>query len=298
LGFPGKAVDEIKSEIIKYKESIDRLNQFEKENKSDMDKLAKGLSIPDYQDYHKDLVTGSDIFQKFVTDYDQTYGKNLVGLAATVSQVQSLEFYKYYGPFSMRGEDELLIKVAKLDIQNSNDDDLKSFPGILIKRRGGVKIDFSAGIFGSNLSDRSYVSSQSTRITQDTTIVDGAIQVGPHQTTFSKVLRRGGSSFSYGPMAFVHFHSMNSSLVNYGVYIGTGLMFKDSAKPVLSVGGNLMLVSFQRLIFGFGAAFANETRLSSKYIEGNSYAETITDVPTENHLSVKALFSLSWNISK
>ena len=191
----------------------------------------------------------------------------------------------------------MIIKISAMNTL-TNDDIFKNYKGILVKRKKGIKIDFSAGIFGSGLYDNEYVTSQFSQIVQDTTVVDNEIKIGPKQQTFSTIIRRKNAKFSYGPIAFIHFHSMRNSWVNLGGYIGTGLLFKEDSKPVLSVGLNALMGNYQRVIVGIGAASANVTRLSSKYEVGKSYPETITDVPKESQIKVSWLVSLSWNLTK
>jgi len=298
LTFPDKAVNFLKADLDKFQTDLNTLDAFNNANKSQMNEICKQAKLPDYTNYRKYLVDIQTNYQKFVTDYNANFGKNLATLVTAISGTETLSFQTYFGPYMLEGFDEKTIKIGKLNILNNSDDEMKDYSGVLVKRHGGIKIDFSVGLFFSNLSDRSYVTSTSTRIVQDTTVSNGTVTSGPTQKTYSKILERKGGTMSYGPMAFIHFHSMDTTLFRYGIYLGTGFLFKDNSKPVLSLGGNLMLVNYQRLILGFGAVMGSVTRLSSQYSVNGSYPASITDVPTESHIEIKALVSLSWNLSK
>lgn len=294
--FPANVINDLNATMTTYKQNLADFAAFESAHAADMIALgtAAGINFPNFK---KDVNDNSTTIQKFINDFAANQTPKLAGFAASITAVETIEYTTTVGPFALQGNDELTVKISKTDIAK-NLDELASFPGITIKKHGGVKIDFSAGLFFSTLSDRGYTSTQSTHITQDSTVDNGSVVVKPNQTTFSKITRRGGINGSYGPMAFIHFHSMNTGLVNYGGVIGTGFMFKDNSKPVIAFGGNLMLVNYQRIILGFGAAMGSVTRLSSQYQENSSYRATITDVPTENHFDIKGMFSISWNLSK
>ncbi len=296
VDFPNKAIVIFREELLKQQQLQAEIDQFAVANKAKVDHAYANLAVPLdktlYRTRNINLLKG---FQKFSDNYDLVIGNNLTGLGATFSTVKNVKFEEVLGPLTMTKEDEMVVKISQINILTKVDK-LKDFKGLTLSRRG-LKIDFSAGIFGSGLHDRSFVASQFTQITMDSVVNDGVVSVKPNSTTFSKIQQRKGDKFSYGPMAFIHFYYKNSEPVNFGGFIGTGLLFKDDARPMLSFGGNALFGKDQRYVLGIGAGISSVKRLSSKYEVGKSYRETVTEVPTENQTSVKWMFSFSWNIS-
>jgi len=303
LNAPQKYLIIIQDEIKQLEDQINVLAKFKSDNSADFDQLMKSKDIsdvihyPDFDTYNKHLADVDTRFQKFITDYISNYAKNLSDIVSNVSLVKNLRFEETFGPYSIGSEDEMTIKVSAVN-QQTNDDIFKNYPGIMVRRKKGIKIDFSAGIFGSGLQDYAFTTSQFTKIVQDTSVMNDTLHIAPKQATYSTIIRRKNASFSYGPMAFVHFHTMTDNWINFGGYIGTGFLFKDDSKPVMSFGFNALMGKYQRFIFGVGAVAGSVTRLSDKYQEGKSYAESITDVPTESQVKVSWLVSFSWNLSK
>ncbi|MEZ2335482.1 hypothetical protein AB6735_07590 [Mucilaginibacter sp. RCC_168] len=295
--FPVTVNNDLTKRVDEYKLALNDLTAFETAHAADIKGYARQVGISDYDSFKSDFKNSLAATQSYQTDFTTTQQPKLAPFAVSVTDVAALQYSTLVGPFTLQQNDEITIKFSKTDLV-TNTDALSTFPGIIIKRRGGAKIDFSAGLFFSGLNDKSYVASQTTRITQDSTVENGTVVVKPNQSTFSSIKQRSGANFSYGPMAFMHFHSMTAGPFNYGAFIGTGFMFKDNAKPVLAVGANFMIANFQRVVFGVGGAWGSVTRLSSKYQENVLYRETITDVTTESHLDFKGMFSISWNLSK
>lgn len=294
--FPALVIAEYRSILTRYQEQLLLIEDFGRDNKINLSPYYVELGIVGQTYYKMNKQDRLKSFQRFTDEYEEHINKNLLPLCTNFSLVKNAKYEQTFGPFELRNEDEMTIKIAQINIINKHDE-LMAYPGITLMRQG-FKIDFSAGLFASGLHDRAYVSSQSTRITMDSIVTDGVVGVIPTQTTYSKILERKSDKFSYGPMAFIHFYSRNSRDINFGAYIGTGFLFKNDAKPVISFGGSMLFGKYQRLILGLGAGISSVTRLSSRYTVNQSYAENITDVPTENQTKVKWLFSVSWNISR
>ncbi|MBC8485898.1 MAG: hypothetical protein H8D45_07635 [Bacteroidetes bacterium] len=140
---------------------------------------------------------------------------------------------------------------------------------------GGFKIDFSTGLFVSNLIDHKYA------ITGDSIFNANDTLRG------YRVLRNEEGKIKIGLSAMMHLYYRFSSIINVGLNIGVGII-PDQSVSYLG-GGSLIFGNKNRFIISGGVMLGSVERLSSLIKEKNLYP----DIPLQNNLTVKEL-DLGW----
>lgn len=140
---------------------------------------------------------------------------------------------------------------------------------------GGFKIDFSTGLFVSNLIDHKYA------ITGDSIFNANDTLRG------YRILRNEEGKIKIGLSAMMHLYYRFSSIINVGLNIGVGII-PDQSVSYLG-GGSLIFGNKNRFIISGGVMLGSVERLSSLIKEKNLYP----DIPLQNNLTVKEL-DLGW----
>ena len=148
---------------------------------------------------------------------------------------------------------------------------------------GGFKIDFSTGLFVSNLIDHKYA------ITRDSIFNANDTLRG------YRVLRNEEGKIKLGLSAMMHLYYRFSSIINVGLNFGVGII-PDQSVSYLG-GGSLIFGNKNRFIISGGVMLGSVERLSSLIKEKNLYP----DIPLQNNLTVKELdfgwyFGISYNL--
>ena len=136
---------------------------------------------------------------------------------------------------------------------------------------GGFKIDFSTGLFVSNLIDHKYA------ITSDSILSANDTLRG------YRILRNEEGKIKLGLSAMMHLYYRFSSIINVGLNFGVGII-PDQSVSYLG-GGSLIFGNENRFIISGGVMLGSVERLSSLIKEKNLYP----DIPLQNDLTVKEL---------
>lgn len=150
--------------------------------------------------------------------------------------------------------------------------------------KGGVKIDFSAGLFMSSLMDRSYL----------------AIQEEPsegEEGDLYRISKEDNGKFEFGMGSTINFTSRGASSVRLGGSVGgfvtSNQKFRLVAGPTFTIG------KMERLIFGSGVvmgeieSLSNRVNLTDVFDLGESGA-----VPTVQKFKTGYYFSFTYNLGK
>ena len=259
----------------------------------DLDILQKeareaSLNASDLVDYFN-LVSGKigdfdneDIKRqkKEFLDNIEVIEKNLALIFSLQSSIQTL-------PLDHQGENFDFIKVQLEVIPQDG-----SFtPTLKIQNydykiwiKGGVKIDFSAGLFISSLRDNSYLA-----LEQDAS--------DDNVPSMYKIIRedKGNYEFGIGSMVNVTYRSARTMNIGVGVggYITTNQKFRFTAGPTLGIG------KMERVIFSFGLVLGEVTDISSKVnLTDNFELGTDGAIPTVQKFDFGHYFSFTYNLGK
>ena len=162
--------------------------------------------------------------------------------------------------------------------------------------RGGLKIDFSAGIFCTGLADNAYSKSQLLRS-------DGSVATG--DTFAVKTQDIGRYNFAFGGMVNIY-PRLGASWVTAGLSVGVA--YANNQKLQILMGGSIHLGKTERLILHGGAAVGQVKTVDLSafpyvYDKPNSQYVVRGDmssfnIPLIDRFMVQGFIGLSYNLSK
>lgn len=199
-------------------------------------------------------------------------------------------------PFKIGDHDALISKVEYYDKDQKV---YSNYPEKEIPILGGFKIDFSTGIIGSNLVDRTYFSQDaepridSVFISEEETRVD---------TVEMKVISRENvDKYQIGFGIFAHFYSRLTPYANLA--FTTGFILRDNLAFQFPVGVSALIGRKSRLVISYGLTFGQTKVLSAKYEEGVPIEATrLTNVSDSQLTSPQSgrghFFGLTYNFAR
>ncbi len=150
--------------------------------------------------------------------------------------------------------------------------------------KGGLKIDFSAGLFISSLRDNSFLAVQQE-------------SQGEGESSLYRIIEEDKGIYEFGVGSTVNFTYRSSRFANFGGSVG-GYVTSDQ-KFRLVLGPTLVLGKMDRLIFSAGIAMGEVTALSSKVnLEDVFDLGTDGSVPTVQKFDFGHYFSFTYNLGK
>lgn len=150
--------------------------------------------------------------------------------------------------------------------------------------KGGLKIDFSAGLFISSLRDKTY---ESLKVANS----------GNSNSQNYKIIEKNQGKYEFGIGSTVNFTCRSSAYVNVGGAVG-GYITTDQKFRFLA-GPTLVLGKMERLIFSAGMVIGEITTLSNR-VNLNDAIDLGADgtVPTVQKFDLGHYFSFTYNLSK
>ena len=174
--------------------------------------------------------------------------------------------------------DEIIISIVA---KPKNDKDLAEITtDIPLIVTGGWKIDFSSGIFLTNLVDQEYVNKPNY---VNDTITGYYLTKSPEEP------------IGYGIAGYMHAYLRNGKGLNGSLTLGVGIDQNTQVKILPGI--SLLLGQKQRFVINFGAAIGKCKELSIVQDEKHLYAEKEEPIYTEPYL-VKGFIGISYNLSK
>lgn len=184
-------------------------------------------------------------------------------------------------PSNMKNIDQINITVVTTD-RNTHDKQSYEYDIFL---KGGLKFDFSAGIFGSMLKNNTYVS---------TSVLDAS-----NKPTDFKVIRsqnNGSMDVGFGGMVNISIRTGTSWVtpgVSFGLNISTQPSYQFLSAFTLGIGKT------ERILIHAGVAAGFVKRIDGLDLNTSIPSEKIGDVvPTIDRFLVKPFIGLSYNLSK
>ncbi len=144
-----------------------------------------------------------------------------------------------------------------------------------IKVNGGWEIDFSGGMFMSNLVNESYITRE--------------------ENGEKIILQKKGDILNYGPGALMHFYYQP-----IGIGLGLGAFTNNFANVQYLGGGSLLLGDDKRFCLNGGATFGKVTRLADGLAVGVPLAarnDAVDVVPTADRLDIGWFVGFSYNFT-
>lgn len=199
-------------------------------------------------------------------------------------------------PIRIKDHDAL---ISKTEYFKDNVEVFEDYSDIEIPVLGGLKVDFSTGIVGSNLVDQSFVSVRtdpridSIRISEDEIRVD--------TVEMKKLIQENAENFKVGFGVFAHFYPRLTPYLNLS--ITTGFIVRDNLAFQFPVGLSALIGRKSRLVLSGGFTFGQRKVLSAKYQEGAPIEASDLENISDNQLTVsqtsKGFFlGLTYNFAK
>lgn len=152
-----------------------------------------------------------------------------------------------------------------------------------------LKISYSTGGFwASRLFDEDY--------SKKITLIKNEDNTEEKMYSINKI---DGGKQSYGAMAFINFHTQFPDMpVNFGASLGTGLIFNQDAKLVISPTLSFLFGDSQRAILHVGLAFAQVERIESYYADDALFENADYTPDKKKFFKSSLMAGLSWNLTK
>jgi hypothetical protein len=227
----------------------------------------------------------NEIIRQIELNVDTAYYKALAGLVETINSEYSNALSKKSNKTifikQVQVPDEDKIKVTIKDIKNAKG--LNQVYNFNVK--GGFKIDFSSGVFFSDVNNPEFVLTKSVfkyRETKDTVVIlaggvpkDSIMYTGQIATTSGSLIQKNKSKLNYGAGFFAHAYRRSGHAFNWGACIGATL--NNTGQVYGMLGLSLMLRAGNNriaLMGGFAAGKEKELSVSAaNYIYKPEYAE-------------------------
>lgn len=164
--------------------------------------------------------------------------------------------------------------------------------------KGGFKVDFSAGFFGTGLVDESFVTKDVEVITQDTTLdMNGNItKIDTLTENKYRIIKNDHGNYRFGAGALVHVYTRLSKFVNPS--LSAGFILDNDAATQFLFGGSLILGRERRWIFSGGISFGKVKRLGTGLDEETLYDRVegqTSDIPTTEKWTHNYFWGFTYN---
>lgn len=160
---------------------------------------------------------------------------------------------------------------------------------------GGVKVDFSVGLFGSSLVNKDFITktewfNDTTYVRRDNGTIDSSRIASIDSVQRKRILNKDEGNFNIGPAILTHIYWRSGTDVNFSAT--AGIAINQQALPRYLFGGSVMFGRDSRWVFSSGVALGPVKDLDGGYKTG--------DVIELNELStipLKDVWKSAWFLS-
>lgn len=176
--------------------------------------------------------------------------------------------------------------LPKRDVQKST---ILSHQPIRLNTKGGIKFDFSTGIFLTNLKSESFLLKPGH-----------TYQIGQSGDTTkeesNQVIRQEEGGLDMGASAFLHVYSRLGEAFNVSGTFGVGSTINKTPEVRYFLGGSVLYGNFGRIALTAGACFGQRFQLANGYSDKEWVREEEVSNILVKKWKVKPFISLSYNI--
>jgi hypothetical protein len=241
---------------------------------------------------------GIENTNEFVALFKDKNDKEIAkGLSYKLSVLENTIASKH-PPFKIKDHDALISKMEyfkqeKKVFESYTDSEIE------IPILGGLKVDFSTGLVGSNLVDKSFVSLNSDPRIDTIRISDDEIRVDT--VGMKKLIQENSEKFQVGFGVFAHFYPRLTPYLNLA--ITTGFIIRDNLAFQFPVGLSALIGRQSRIVISGGLTFGQMNVLSAKYQEGVPVEASEIVNLSDNQFTVSqtnmgVFLGLSYNFAK
>ncbi len=265
-------IDQVKDRKIRLEIKLEDLNKSQKEAIDST--TAKNIS---------ETKVKLEKYTDLVKEIDKSYENDIATMISNYGKLDLLE-YETRHDIAIDNTDRIKLKITGKDEYTGKSID-RPVSDIIVRK--WLKIDFSTGAFWSRLYDQDYVKNIIPTTGQNNTTTN---------TYTINTLDKGKNSF--GAMAFINFHTQRYDTLNFGLSLGTGLLFNQSTKIVLAPTASLLIGSNQRVIIHVGVAMAQVDRIISGYQDNVAFSDANYTPATKQYVKAEIMAGLSWNLAR
>ncbi len=297
----------LKSENTSLKEALDRKQKliyfvFKDKNLDNSDILYnKGLGyITEADKYFIDLedmyTQNQEILKIFYSnvkktkdDFDKNENsKKLTAMSNVFNQFNEGTFYSEY-KFIPEGD---IVKLnINFDIVSGKTASSKSPVPFKFNTTGKFSLNFSSGLFVTNLRNDEFTTKSDSSYGQIITSTDTTLGY----TKGYKIIQKDIGDYGFGANILLNVYYKCSSKFNFGFCFGTGILLNETDNLKYLIGGSLIFGSEKRLVLNGGYSFGSKKTLSPKLNEEALYL-TNPAIETDTKTSSGYFFGLSYNL--
>ncbi|OOG72979.1 hypothetical protein [Algoriphagus sp. A40] len=238
-----------------------------------------------FSDFQEVSTLLGDLGDEDIKSLRKTFNENIEEISKNIVLVNSIQDHIQTLPLDHQGENIDFIKVT-LEVLPASEKTVSSQKittyDYKVWMKGGLKIDFSAGLFISSLVDKTYI----------TTPVVGPDEDSP----LYKISEENKGGYEFGVGTTVNFTYRSAKSVNFGGSVG-GYLTADQ-RFRLTAGPSLSLGKMKRLVFGIGIAMGEVIRLSNKVdLDGSFDLGDTGTVPIVGKFDFGHYFSFTYNLT-
>jgi len=281
-----KPVNKLKSELKVLRDSVDLLKAGSCKSFIEKKKL--------FNDSYQSILMELEVFDS------ARINKVLPNFTKTMIVYEKLQSLAANEPLYVTTSVPISKDVQTINIYKYNPETKVKEPydALSVQLTRGFRIDVSGGLFVSGLSDYKYNPYTKDSIFTSTYLSSGTIRDTLISDKFTAFYKEKNLKVSYGGMIFLHGHSQNSSMFNYGGYLGLGALFNEKTRWAGSLGFSLIIGRSQRCFIDIGAVISQVDRLKKPYIADNFYQGVINEVPDAQVWRASWMLGVSWKIGK
>jgi hypothetical protein len=266
--------------------SEDYLNktQFEKQRKKYFNAYNKLLSdISKLNKAALELKKSSATYENTL----ETFYKTAASLNEIVNKMFTVKLDNYLVPLDINGKNIDLVEVTVERYSIFKKDPTPDSYKYAIWVKGGVKIDVSAGLFITSLTDKNFY-------TKDTTVkVNGA------DKTHKQIFEKDNGVYDYGFGSTVNIALRGASWIRPALSIGA--LFKTNQKFQIITGLGLIIGKEERVILHWGLTMGTATTLTKTFTSDDLSAYDLGVngvVPTNEKFNFGHFFGITYNLGK
>jgi hypothetical protein len=160
---------------------------------------------------------------------------------------------------------------------------------------GGVKVDFSVGLFGSSLVDKNFTTKtewfrDTAYVKRDDGTEDTARIAAVDSVQRKRILKEDKGTFNIGPAILTHIYWRSGTDVNFSATVGIAI--NQQALPRYLFGGSVMFGRDSRWVFSSGVALG-----PVKDLAGGYKVDDVVELNELNTIPLKDVWKSAWFLS-
>lgn len=227
-----------------------------------------------------------------LTDVNPVYKDTVAVILNKYRRFYSTKTYYHYKIPQVQNVDEYIFNLSILSKAGTTSNSIVDHQPISAYTVGGVKVDFSSGLFITRLRDHRFSLRADSSVIPNSYGGDSIVYNRRNQI----IRQTDDKKLDFGVSALMHLYPRISTNINLALSLGAGLSIGPDPAIRYLGGGSLILGRKARLILTYGIAAGFADRLSDQY-QNNQYT-SVADVKslTKKSFKTKSFWGLTFSI--